>query len=113
MPLLITNGITDGLSSSESLRVEKILHDHALTITYGIIDRLSPLKSSKELELNYITLPLIITDRITNGLSPLESSRVLEKKYMTLPLTVTDGITDGLSSLESSRELEKITRFCR
>ena len=49
---------------------------------------------------------------MTEGLSPLKSSRELEKNYRTLPLIITNEITDRLSLSESSRELGKNYRTC-
>ena len=49
---------------------------------------------------------------MTEGLSPLKSYKELEKNYKTLPLTITNEITDGLSPSESSRELGKNYRTC-
>jgi hypothetical protein len=46
---------------------------------------LSPSKSSRELEKNYKTLPLTMTDRITDEIGPSKSFREL-KKLQDLPL---------------------------
>lgn len=46
-------------------------------------EELSLLKSSRELEKNYRTLPLIITNEVINGLNPSENSRELGKNYRT------------------------------
>jgi hypothetical protein len=54
------------------------------------------LKSSKELQKNYRTLPLSIIDIITDGLRLSESFRELERNHKTLSLTITNGITDEM-----------------
>ena len=72
-----------------------------LSNTTGITDGLSPLKSFRELENNYMTLPLTNIDRITHKLSSSKSFRELKKNYMTLPLIITNKITN----------IKKITDF--
>jgi len=69
--------------------------------------RIKFLKKFQKVGKNYMTLPLIITDRIIHELSPLESFRELEKDYMTLRLIITNKIIDGLCPSENSKELEQ------
>lgn len=67
-----------------------------LFITDRIIDELTSSKISRELEKNYIRMPLTFTDGITNGLTPLESSIELRKNHTPMPSTIIDGITNGV-----------------
>ena len=46
-----------------------------MLITYGMTDKISPSESSRELKNNYRTLPLTIIDRIIDELSSSKSSR--------------------------------------
>jgi hypothetical protein len=51
--------------------------------------RIKFLKKFRELEKDYMTLRLIITNKIIDGLCPSENSKELEQNYMTSPLTIT------------------------
>jgi hypothetical protein len=46
-----------------------------MLITYGMTDKISPSESSRELKNNYRTLPLTIIDGIIDELSSSKSSR--------------------------------------
>jgi hypothetical protein len=77
-------------------RVGKKLHPHVIDYYKWNDQRINSIIKFQRVKKNYTPMPLTITYGITDGLTPLKSFKEVENNYTHMSLTTIDRIIDKL-----------------